>query len=136
MARDATVGAETAGDDVLLPPERIRRLAHVAGNGELLWPRVAAIEAARWMADAGLAIWGGEVYAPKGPFTAVMVDEWRTQPERRDGEDWLSYVGRGLAQALAEIEAHSDPDGAAPIHARGETLYFLAAHPERGFPND
>ncbi|MEA2681972.1 MAG: hypothetical protein QOK05_300 [Chloroflexota bacterium] len=131
MARDAAVGAETPGDDGLSPPEHIRRLAHVAGNGELLWPHLAAVQAANWMAQAGLAIWGGEVYSPRGPFTAVMVDEWRTIPERGEDEDWLTYVRRGQAQALRAIEAHSTSD--APLHGRGETLFFLAGQPRSGF---
>jgi hypothetical protein len=117
------------GDDLPQPPAHLRGGAHVAGNGELLWPRAAAVEAARWMAGSGLAIWGGEVYAPKGPFTAVMVSEWRTEPSRGADETWPAYVGRCLAQAVDAIDAQA-ADRAA------EALYFLAYHPESGFPEE
>lgn len=111
------------------PPEHLRRDAHVAGNGELLWPRAPAVEAARWIAGSGLAIWGGEVYVPRGPFTAVMVSEWRTEPSRQRDEAWPAYVERCLAQALVAIEARAGDRAA-------EALYFLAYHPESGFPED
>jgi hypothetical protein len=111
------------------PPEQLRRGAHVAGNGELLWPRAPAFEAARWIAGSGLAIWGGEVYVPKGPFTAVMVSEWRTEPSRRPDEGWPAYVERCLEQALVAIEAGAGGRAA-------EALYFIAYHPESGFPEE
>ncbi len=111
------------------PPDDLRHSAHVAGNGELLWPRGPAVEAARWIAESGLAIWGGEVYVPKGPFTAVMVSEWRTEPSRRPDEAWPAYVERCLEQALVAIEVSSGERTA-------EALYFLAYHPESGFPEE
>jgi hypothetical protein len=122
--------AAGAGVDELQPPEHIRNGAHVAGNGELLWPRSGAVAAANWIASSGLAIWGGEVYAPRGPFTAVMVNEWRTEPELVTGELWTEYVGRGLEQALAAIERYPARDRAA------EALYFLAYHSTSGFAGE
>jgi hypothetical protein len=112
------------------PPEHIRSGAHVAGNGELLWPRSGAVAAASWIASSGLAIWGGEVYAPRGPFTAVMVNEWRTEPELAAGEPWTEYVRRGLEQALAAIERYPARDRAS------EALYFLAYHSPSGFAGE
>jgi hypothetical protein len=109
-------------------PADLRRAAHVAGNGELLWPRAAALEVARRLAADGLAIWGGEVYAPKGPFTAVMVDEWRTEPGRGPEEDWASYVERGLQQALAAISEYPESEPAGGAGEGGRSLYFLAHH--------
>jgi len=133
-------GIEGDGSDLAVPepPERIRRLAHVAGNGELLWPRAVAVDAARWVADTDMAIWGGEVYAPKGPFTALMIGEWRTDPQHGSDEPWHEYVDRGLAQALRAIEADEGPtDGMRrAAGASGDRLYFLAYHPESGFPED
>ncbi len=122
--------ATAGGADVPQPPEHIREGAHVAGNGELLWPRAGAIAAANWMAASGLAIWGGEVYAPRGPFTAMMVNEWRTEPELVANEAWSEYVRRGLAQALAAIDRYPAP-GRAP-----EALYFLAYHSPSGFAGE
>ena len=119
-----------AAADLPQPPEHIRQGAHVAGNGELLWPRSGAVAAASWIASSGLGIWGGEVYAPRGPFTAVMVNEWRTDPELAAGEPWAEYVRRGLEQALAAIERYSTHDRA------DESLYFLAYHSESGFAGD
>jgi hypothetical protein len=119
-----------AAADVPQPPEHIRHGAHVAGNGELLWPRSGAFEAANWIATNGLAIWGGEVYAPRGPFTAVMVNEWRTEPELTAGEPWAEYVTRGLEQALAAIERYPTNDRA------DESLYFLAYHSPSGFAGE
>lgn len=122
--------AAAGGADVPQPPEHIRQSAHVAGNGELLWPRSGAITAAKWIASNGLAIWGGEVYAPRGPFTAVMVNEWRTEPELAADEPWAEYVRRGLGQALTAIEMYPAPGRAA------ESLYFLAYHSPSGFAGE
>ena len=119
--------AAAGGADVPQPPEHIRQGAHVAGNGELLWPRSGAIAAANWIASSGLAIWGGEVYAPRGPFTAVMVNEWRTEPELAPDEQWTNYVTRGLEQAVKAIERYPAPGRA------DESLYFLAYHSPAGF---
>jgi hypothetical protein len=105
-------------------PERIRRGAHVTGGGELLWPRGEAVEAARWLAAHDLAIWGGEVYAARGPFTAAMVSEWRTAPDRAPDEPWPAYVRRSLEQALDAIAG----EGAT------RPLFFLAYHSRAGFP--
>lgn len=98
--------------------------AHVAGNGERLWPAAQAIEVATWLAGHDLAIWGGEVYAPRGPFAATMVSEWRTEPGPGPGEPWSGYVGRGLDQALAAIDRS----------AEAGSLFFLAYHSPAGFP--
>ena len=119
-----------AGAGVPQPPEHIRSGAHVAGNGELLWAHSGAIAAASWIASSGLAIWGGDVYAPRGPFTAVMVNEWRTEPELAIDEPWTEYVRRGLEQALAAIERYPAPDRA------NEALYFLAYHSPAGFAGE
>ena len=118
-------------------PQQLADRAHVAGNGELLWPRPEAGEAARWFAASGLAIWGGEVYTPRGPFAAVMVDEWRTDPEWRPGDDWPSYVRRGLEQALTAIETLPGPGDV--VRARdgaSRSLYFLSYHSPAGFPDE
>ena len=118
-------------------PERIRSGAHVVGNGELLWLRPEAIAAARWIAASGMAIWGGEVYSPRGPFSAVMVNEWRTDPEWRPGEDWQRYVSNGLEQALAAIDTFPGADQ--EVRGRDGTsrsLYFLAYHSPAGFPGE
>ena len=128
MEGDETAAAD--GADVPQPPEHIRQGAHVAGNGELLWPRAGAIAAANWIASSGFAIWGGEVYAPRGPFTAVMVNEWRTEPELVANEPWSEYVKRGLEQAVAAIDRYPAPGRAA------EALYFLAYHSPAGFAGD
>lgn len=119
------------------PPEYIRRAAHVAGNGELLWPRRGAGEAVRWMAANQMGIWGGEVYSPRGPFTAVMVNEWRTEPQQGSEEPWSSYVARGLVQALEAIDSYptSEHGDRQPDQA-DELLYFLAYHSQAGFPED
>lgn len=101
------------------PPPDLRRRAHVAGNGELLWPRAAALEAARWAANAGCGIWGGEVFAPRGPFTAVMVREWRTEPEWHEGEPWAGFVARALEQTVAALERDESAN-------QEGLLYFLA----------
>ena len=137
MDRQGTDGSTAVPDDPPLPPEQIRKGAHVAGNGELLWPRADAIEAARWIAGTGLAIWGGEVYSQQGPFTAVMVNEWRTDPGRGEDEAWPAYVERGLEQALAAIEKYPlsysvtrTADGTA------QALYFLAYHSPAGFAGE
>jgi hypothetical protein len=125
---EEATGAADAGAPA--PPEHIRRGAHVAGNGELLWPRSEAIAAANWMAASELAIWGGEVYAPRGPFTAVMVNEWRTEPELAPDEPWMDYVKRGLEQAVEAI-------GKYPARGRAdESLYFLAYHSRGGFAGE
>jgi hypothetical protein len=124
---DAAAGG---GADVPQPPEHIRQGAHVAGNGELLWSRAGAIAAANWIATSGLAIWGGEVYAPRGPFTAMMVNEWHTEPELVANEAWSEYVRRGLAQALVAIDRYPAPGRAA------EALYFLAYHSPSGFAGE
>ncbi|HZK73817.1 MAG TPA: hypothetical protein VFD88_07445 [Clostridia bacterium] len=128
MERDeAAAAADGAAPQ---PPEHIRQGAHVAGNGELLWPRSGAIAAANWIASSGLGIWGGEVYAPRGPFTAVMVNEWRTEPELDADEPWAGYVSRGLEQAIAAI-------GRYPATGRAdEALYFLAYHSPFGFAGE
>jgi hypothetical protein len=124
-------------EDLPQPPEQIRQSAHVAGNGELLWPRAAAIEVARWIGVSELAIWGGEVYSPRGPFTAVMVHEWRTDPGRGVDEPWLSYVERGLAQALEAIEKYPSSDPVSrTAESTAQSLYFLAYHTQAGFPGE
>lgn len=128
MEGDEAAAAGAA--DVPQPPEHIRQGAHVAGNGELLWSRGGAIAAANWIATTGLAIWGGEVYAPRGPFTAMMVNEWRTEPELVANEPWSEYVRRGLEQALAAIDKYPVPGRAA------EALYFLAYHSPSGFAGE
>jgi hypothetical protein len=102
----------------------------VAGNGELLWPDDAAREAARWAAANGLGIWGGEVFAPRGPFTAMMVGEWRTEPEWRSSEPWADFVERALAQALEAIARTAGGEGGAA------SLIFLAYAPLGGFAED
>ncbi len=66
---------------------------------------------------------------PKGPFTAVMVSEWRTEPSRQPDEEWPAYVERCLEQALVAIEVRAGERAA-------EALYFLAYHPESGFPEE
>ena len=135
---DDGVEGDGSGLEVPKPPEGIRREAHVAGNGELLWPQAAAVEAARWIAGTDMAIWGGEVYAPRGPFTALMVGEWRTDPQHGPDEPWHEYVERGLAQALQAIEADTTTGDRVrrTSDTGGGRLYFLAYHPESGFPED
>ncbi len=115
-----------AEEDALQPPAALRRHAHVAGNGELLWPHSIAAEAAKWAAGQANGIWGGEVYAPRGPFTAMMVREWRTEPEWGAGEPWPRFVARALQQTLTALEAEGrkGPEG---------LLYFLAYAPESSF---
>ena len=110
-------------------PDALRRRAHVAGNGELLWPYAAAADAARWAAGAGNGIWGGEVFAPRGPFTAMMVGEWRTEPQWREGEPWALFVSRSLEQAVAALEAKwpGNPEA---------LLFFLAYAPESTFAEE
>ncbi|MGI8609053.1 MAG: hypothetical protein ACR2MY_07470 [Candidatus Dormibacteria bacterium] len=122
----------TATPDARLPAW-IRDAAHVAGNGELMWPRPGAIDAAEWLAQNGMAIWGGEVYTGRGPFMAVMVGEWRTEPELERNEEWHTYIQRGLAQALAAITNHPLDSGA---EAAGRTFYFLSYHSAAGFPGE
>ena len=119
-------------EDIPQPPEQIRKGAHVAGNGELLWPRADAIDAARWIAASGLAIWGGEVYSPRGPFTAVMVNEWRTEPGMDANEPWSAYIERGLEQALAAIEKFPTSESLTR-DGTAQPLYFLAYHSPTGF---
>jgi hypothetical protein len=122
--------AAAGGAEVPQLPEHIREGAHVAGNGELLWPRSGAIAAATWIVSNGLGIWGGEVYAPRGPFMAMMVNEWRTEPELGADEPWTDYARRGLEQALAAITKYPAPGRAA------EALYFLAYHSPSGFAGE
>jgi len=113
----------------LAPPAELRRHAHVAGNGELLWPHEYAEQAARWAAAEGNGIWGGEVYAPRGPFTAMMVREWRTEPEWHPGEPWPGFVSRALEQTIAALAAEADATG-------DGLLYFLAYAPEDTFEEE
>ncbi|MBJ7599478.1 MAG: hypothetical protein DLM67_18190 [Candidatus Nephthysia bennettiae] len=128
MEADRTAGQRHCDGEEPEPPEHLRRLAHVAGNGELLWPREAALEAVRWLAASGLAIWGGEVYASRGTFTAVMVAEWRTEPAHDADEGWSRYVQRSLAQALDAIQRLPDERSTGTGDAAGRSLYFLARH--------
>jgi hypothetical protein len=103
-----------------LPPA-IRSGAHVTGGGELLWNRESARQAAAWLAASGSALLGGEVYIPRGPFTAVMVDEWETFPRQLPSEDWADYVRRSLDRALEAIETfHTSFDDTERV------FYFLA----------
>jgi hypothetical protein len=106
------------------PPPELQRRAHKAGEGELLWPRDAAVDAVSWAAAAGIGIRGGEVYSPAGPFAAVMVEEWHTEPPWGPGEDWDEYVRRGLDRALAEISRDREPPSG--TDTAGRSLYFLA----------
>ncbi len=115
-----------ADENPLQPPAALRRHAHVAGNGELLWPRSVAADAARWVAAEGNGIWGGEVYAPRGPFTAMMVREWRTEPEWGPGEPWPAFVSRALEQTVVALDAEGRDDSEG-------LLYFLAYAPESKF---
>lgn len=111
------------------PPPDLRRRAHVAGNGELLWPRSAAVDAAIWAAHEGHGIWGGEVFAPRGPFTAMMVREWRTEPEWSIREPWTQFVARALEQTLTALESER-------MHGDEDLLYFLAYAPQSTFDNE
>lgn len=113
----------------LAPPLELRRHAHAAGNGELLWPLDYAEAAARWAAGEGNGIWGCEVYAPRGPFTAMMIREWRTQPEWRGAEPWPAFVVRALEHTLAALAREAEADGEG-------MLYFLAYGPEATFVED
>ncbi len=115
-----------AEESTLQPPAALRRHAHVAGNGELLWPLSVAADAARWAAGEANGIWGGEVYAPRGPFTAMMVREWRTEPDWSAGEPWADFVSRALEQTLMALEAEGRKDSEG-------LLYFLAYAPESTF---
>ena len=113
-------------ENSLEPPAALRRQAHVAGNGELLWPLSVAADAARWAAGQANGIWGGEVYAPRGPFTAMMIREWRTEPEWGAGEPWPQFVARALDQTLSALDAEGQAGQAG-------LLYFLAYAPESTF---
>ena len=106
-------------------PAGLRAAAHEAGNGELLWPAERAAEVASWLAAQDRAIWGGEVFQPRGEFTAVLLDEWRTIPGRDEDGDWAGYVQRGRDQALDAIAAHAGDASMA------EGLLFFFAHEGR-----
>jgi hypothetical protein len=105
----------------LRPPAHLRSAVHVAGNGELFWPTDVAGAAATWLAGAGLAIVGGEVYRRFRGAWATYLREWTTTPARLPAEPWEAYVERGLAQALENAAtgedldlfffAHDRPDG-------------------------
>ena len=111
------------------PPLDLRNLAHVAGNGELLWPRSAAVDAARWAAGEGYGMWGGEVFAPRGPFTAMLIHEWRTEPEWDTSEPWTEFVTRALEQTLGALETEDEP-------SHEGLLYFLAYGPQSTFDDE
>ena len=137
MHDEQVAGANAPTTATRALPQQLRDRAHIAGNGELLWPRPEAIEAARWIAGSGLAIWGGEVYSPRGPLAAMMVAEWRTDPDWRPGDDWPAYVGRGLEQALEAIERLPGPGDLVPARdGVSRSLYFLAYHSPAGFPDE
>jgi hypothetical protein len=111
------------------PPPDLRRFAHVAGNGELLWPRSAAVDAAGWAAGEGYGIWGGEVFSPRGPFTAMMIREWRTEPEWSAGEPWPEFIARALEQTLTALETMDE-------QSQEGLLYFLAYGPQSTFDDE
>lgn len=99
-------------------PGDLRERADVAGSGELLWPRDAAVDVVLAVERAGLAVAGGEIYEPRGQASGHFRGEWNTTPRPGPDEPWADYVARGAEQARAALAAEqSQGDGA---------RYFLA----------
>jgi hypothetical protein len=110
-------------------PESLRRVAFRIGNSELFWPPTASVEAAKWLASRGFAVFGGEIYETGfrqgwGSFTRA----WSTEPGWGAHEPWEMYVNRGLIQVVKEVEAHASSNELAvdSDSNRGSYLFFLA----------
>lgn len=110
-------------------PCGLGRQAYTTGGGELLWSADMVPAVVRWAQEAGLAVSGGEVYAPLGPMSTMFVSDWETSPLPSGAEDWGAYVARSAAVALgvvAESEAERGQRGRA-----ADVRYFLALSERR-----
>jgi hypothetical protein len=113
-------------------PEPVTAVAYRAANGELAWRRAELPAALLAIAEAGLAVLGGEVWLAVGDgrWDGLIPDacgglpgvwHWDTAP-RLAGESWLAFCHRAAeesARAVAEmrVEEESDP-------AVWDRLYF------------
>lgn len=117
-------------------PAELRMRADVAGNGELLWPYDAALDAVAWMAGRGLGIVCVEAYDRVAQARGSFEGDWPVAPGWRAGERWEAYVARAALHAAATIEqdgrAHADADATAGD--RDNRRYFLAATREDAYP--
>jgi hypothetical protein len=110
-------------------PDHLGSAVDIAGNGEAFWFGDRAEEAARWIADQGLAVVGGEVYCRQPVGWATYLGAWTTSPHLLPNEHWTAYVARGLAQAIAVVH-EGLPGLEGPPDALPNLRYFFACDSE------
>lgn len=90
-------------------------------SGEYAWPRPEAIRAVHALADAGLALLGGELWLVKAHEIQPMfpvegggqaVLGWASN--RLDSEAWSAFVTRSRSESLAAIAAQPSRDVSVP----------------------
>lgn len=114
-----------------------------AGNGEVAWTREDAARAAEALADAGLAILGGEVWLvgdggwwdtriPTAEGDAA-VHSWAPDPPiRQDCESWAEFCAR-TRDYTAVVLAAAELDAIVPPPLRERLRYHLTWVSEEGY---
>ena len=117
-------------------PEHMRWRADVAGNGELLWPREAALEALEWLEREAFGVLGFEVYGRLKQARGSFQREWMVEPGWLENEPWEDYVRRAARSTRREIDADTrrrvEPDVAGEVADR---RYFIAVVAGDAYPD-
>jgi hypothetical protein len=125
-----------------LSPDLLAR-AFRAGNGEVAWTREDAARATDALADAGLAILGGEVWlvGDGGWWDAriptadgdAAVHSWAPDPPvRQDSESWAEFCAR-TRDYTAVVLAAAELDAIVPPALRERLRYHLTRVSEEAY---
>ncbi len=93
-------------------PAELEMAAFRPASGEYAWRRPDACRAVDALADAGLAVLGGELWMVRGEEIWATLPQRSGPPavyhwscDRRPAEPWVAYVARAAAEAVSAIEA-------------------------------
>lgn len=115
-------------------PGELHSLAYAVGNGELFWPAAVGTRVAEVIAEAGLGIYGGEVYVGRGRTWGNIELEWLTDPGWLPDEEWSDFVSRALGQAVVAIEQAEKLAHLPELQYEREPMCFFACYTEREYP--
>ena len=111
--------------------------AHRSANGEHAWPRAEALRAVRAIAEAGLAVLGGEVWLVRGdeiwgvlPQQSGPPAVYHWEAKRGAVEPWLEFVTRSQSEACSAIKL-LPPEGEVDAPSDAHVYYNMTWASER-----
>jgi hypothetical protein len=97
-----------AMDAPILPPDFPPDLVAEAlvHSGEATWRPELAVLSVEWLGAHGYAVLGTEVFVPQqGGLQSLPYFQ---SVDRREGEDWNSFVGRAAAQTISYLKTFEE----------------------------